>query len=128
MIPYLVAIGLVSILGQVVLLRELNVASYGVELIYILAMGVWLFWTAVGALIGRRSHVPSASRVGLLLLFVGLILPVDVAFIRSARTLFAGVPGAYLPFPQQFLVLTLALVPVGRPVPETGSVRTSPPT
>jgi hypothetical protein len=33
-------IGLISILGQVVLLRELNVALYGVELFYILALGV----------------------------------------------------------------------------------------
>ena len=40
---YLLVIGFISILGQVVLLRELNVAFYGVELIYTLAIGVWLF-------------------------------------------------------------------------------------
>ena len=51
----LLAIGLISILGQVVLLRELNVSFYGVELIYLLALGIWLFWTAVGAVIGRRN-------------------------------------------------------------------------
>jgi spermidine synthase len=113
MIPYLVAIGLVSILGQVALLRELNVASYGVELIYILGMGGWLLGTAVGAMFGRRAYVPRADRVGLLLLGAGFLLPADVAFIRAARTLFAGVPGAYLPFPLQLLVLTLAVFPVG---------------
>ena len=49
----LFAIGLVSMLGQVVLLRELNVAFFGSELIYILALGLWLLWTAIGAAVGR---------------------------------------------------------------------------
>jgi len=42
MILQLLAIGLVSILGQVVLLREMQVACFGSELIYILAFGFWL--------------------------------------------------------------------------------------
>jgi hypothetical protein len=49
-------IGLISILGQVVLLRELNVASFGVELVYILALGFWLAATALGALFCRSSR------------------------------------------------------------------------
>ena len=57
----LVAIGIISILGQVVLLRELNVAFFGVELVYLLALGIWLFWTAAGAVIGRRRHFPLAG-------------------------------------------------------------------
>ncbi len=39
---HLFLVGLVSMLAQVVILRELNVAFYGVELIYILAIGAWL--------------------------------------------------------------------------------------
>jgi hypothetical protein len=39
MILCLLIIGLVSLLAQVVLLRELVVAFYGIELIYILALG-----------------------------------------------------------------------------------------
>ncbi|MEI6315782.1 MAG: hypothetical protein WCO89_12995, partial [Syntrophus sp. (in: bacteria)] len=46
-------IGLISILSQVILLRELAVAFYGVELIYLFALGVWLFFTAAGAMISR---------------------------------------------------------------------------
>ena len=56
MILWLFAIGVISMLGQVVLLRELNVAFYGSELIYILGLGLWLLWTAVGAAAGRRSR------------------------------------------------------------------------
>ncbi len=110
---FLFLIGLVSILGQVVLLRELNVAFFGVELIYLLAIGVWLFWTAVGAAIGRGSHLPSANGVRTLFLLFGLVLPLDVVFIRCIRVIFSGVPGAYLPFAQQILGMVAALLPVG---------------
>ena len=69
---YLFIIGFISILGQVILLRELAVSFYGVELIYILSMGVWLFWTAVGAVMGRKSSVPSAGAVRWLFVFLPL--------------------------------------------------------
>ena len=56
----LIVIGLVSILGQVTILRELSVAFYGIELVYILAIGLWLLGTAVGAMIGYRRRRPPA--------------------------------------------------------------------
>ena len=55
-------IGFISMLGQVAVLRELSVAFYGVELIYILAMGIWLFWSALmfmGMRICSQSLVPA---------------------------------------------------------------------
>ncbi len=113
MILYLLAIGFVSILGQVVILRELNVAFYGVELIYILAIAVWLLWTAVGALIGRRTYVPSKTTIGVLLIGFAILLPADVALVRGIRVLFGGVPGAYLPFSAQILGLAVVLLPIG---------------
>jgi spermidine synthase len=112
MIAWLVAIGLVSMLGQVVLLRELNVAFFGSELIYILCLGVWMFWTAVGAAIGRRSRLPPPGRVRALLLLLGVVLPLAVVLVRGLRLLFGGVPGAYLPFPRQLFAMALALLPV----------------
>ncbi|MBW2062532.1 MAG: hypothetical protein JRI95_13365 [Deltaproteobacteria bacterium] len=110
---YLLTIGIVSILGQVLILRELTVAFYGIELIYILAMGIWLFWTAVGALMGRRRYVPSAAAIGSLFIVFGLLMPGEVAFIRGIRFLFGGIPGSYLPFWQQLTAITLTLLPVG---------------
>ncbi len=110
---YLLAIGFISILGQVLILRELNVAFYGIELIYILAMGVWLFWTAIGALVGRRSYVPSATLVRYLFIIFALLLPADLAIIRGVRILFGGIPGSYLAFPLQLIAITITLLPVG---------------
>jgi spermidine synthase len=109
----LLVIGLISILGQVVLLRELSVAFYGIELIYALALGVWLLCTAVGALISRRSREPSLQQVQFLLAAFALLLPIDLVFIRAIRQLFSGVPGAYLPLDRQLLALTIALFPAG---------------
>jgi spermidine synthase len=109
----LLAIGLISILGQVVLLRELNVSFYGVELIYLLSLGIWLFWTAAGAILGRRVHFPSINRIAILFIVFGIALPLDVVFIRSSRLIFGGVPGAYLTFFQQLVVAVISMVPAG---------------
>ena len=109
---YLLVIGFISILGQVVLLRELNVAFYGVELIYTLAIGVWLFSSGCGAIISRRAnHHPVQTK--LLLIISALILPLTVAFIRSIRLIFAGIPGAYLPLQRQMVAMCIAILPLG---------------
>jgi spermidine synthase len=110
---YLFVVGFVSILGQVALLRELNVAFYGVELIYSLALGVWLLCTAAGTWISRRIQNPSRIQISLLLGPLSILIPLDVAFIRAVRILFSGVPGAYLPFQTQILAMLLALLPIG---------------
>jgi spermidine synthase len=113
MIISLLAIGLISILGQVVLLRELNVSFYGIELIYLLALGIWLFWTAIGAVIGRRIHFPSLNHIAVLFIIFGIAIPLDIVFIRSSRLLFGGMPGAYLTFFQQLIALVISILPVG---------------
>lgn len=109
----LIAIGIISILGQVVLLRELHVALYGVELIYLLALGIWLFWTATGALIGRRIASPSQNHIATLFILFSICIPLDILFIRSSRLVFGGIPGAYLNFFKQFAVAIISLFPAG---------------
>ncbi|MDM8522095.1 hypothetical protein QUF80_01885 [Desulfococcaceae bacterium HSG8] len=110
---YLLIVGFISLLGQVVILRELNIAFYGVELVYVLAMGIWLLWTGIGALIGRRNYTPSVRVIKFLLAIFAILLPAELAFIRGSRLLFGGVPGGYLPFGQQLVVVIISLLPVG---------------
>lgn len=105
---YLVTVGFVSILGQVVILRELNVAFYGVELIYILALGFWMLGSAIGAAFGRRSGVPKEETVRAFFLVTAVAILVDVAFVRGLRKIFGGVPGGYLPIDRQFVGLVAA--------------------
>ncbi|MEW5702161.1 MAG: hypothetical protein AB1792_08035 [Candidatus Zixiibacteriota bacterium] len=109
----LFTIGFVSILGQVGLLRELNVAFYGVELIYLLAMGLWLLWSGTGALIGRRRRPPSTTWVHALLILFAVLLPVDAMVIRWLRVIAGGIPGTYLPIGRQLIAAALVLCPIG---------------
>jgi len=106
-------VGFISIFSQVAILRELNVAYYGVELIYILAIGLWMFWSALGAAVGRRTHLPSPERLGWLFVLFGLLLVAEVAFVRGIRLILGGIPGTYLPFGRQMIGMTIALFPVG---------------
>ncbi len=109
---YLVTTGLMSILGQVVILRELNVAYYGVELIYILALGFWFLGTAFGAAVGRRSGVPDERSIHTLLLCAAGTLAAEFVLVRSIRRILGAVPGGFLPFQTQLAGLALAVLPI----------------
>ena len=108
----LFAVGTLALLGQVVLLRECEVAFYGSELILVLGLGAWLAGTAAGAAPGWGARVPGEHGVRRLFVALGLLLPLAVVLARGARILLGGVPGAYLPFGRQLLTLALCLVPV----------------
>ncbi len=103
--------GLLSIVVQVMLLRELSAAFYGVDLIYLLALGAWMLWTAAGAFAGRRSLHPSARRVSIILLATAFVVPLEVALVRRLPLLLGGIPGAYLPLPTQMAASALCLLP-----------------
>lgn len=103
--------GLVSTLGQVVLLRELHVASFGVELIYALAFAFWLAGAALGAMTGKKKYVPSDKMLSAFFSIAGILLIAEIIFIRRSHGLFGGVPGAFLPFDKQLMALTAALIP-----------------
>ncbi len=105
----LFAVGFVSLLGQVVLLRELVVASFGVELLYLLGTGLWLAAGAAGTAAGRGG----SGRTAAAFLLLAVLLPAEIAFLRGARLLFGGVPGAYLPLGEQVAVAAAGLVPAG---------------
>jgi spermidine synthase len=110
---YLVSLGFISILGQVVLLRELSVAFYGIELIYTLALGIWLFSTACGTMIIKEKSLSSFIPINLLFIFCAIILFLDMFFIRSIRIMFAVIPGAYLQLNTQIAAMSASLIPVG---------------
>jgi len=109
---YLLIVGFVSILGQVIILRELNVSFYGIELIYILSFGFWLFGTSIGAITGRRSFTPTQKQISLLAFLWGVLLLSDVFFIRSVRYITGHVSGVFLPFEIQIIALAVSLIPV----------------
>jgi spermidine synthase len=109
---YLLITGFISILGQVIILRELNAAFYGIDLIYIIALGIWLVGTATGTITGKYFFSKSPQSLKILFLIWGFLLPFDILFIRSSRIIFGGVPGAYLQFFSQITVMCIAVLPI----------------
>lgn len=109
----LFTLGFLSLLSQVVILRELSVASYGIELIYLLAMGFWLFGTGAGSALARRRGVSSAAPLYFLLILFAVMLPLEMVFVRAMRLLFGAVTGSYLSFPSQLGGIALAVLPCG---------------
>ncbi len=104
-------VGLLALLCQVVLLRELNVAFYGVELVYAVALAAWMAGGAAGATFLPRRVGATSGRLSWLLAATAVALPAEVALIRVSRLALGGIPGAYLPFEQQILVLAAAVLP-----------------
>ena len=112
LIPILLVIGFCSFLAQVILLREVSVASFGNELILVLALGAWLFWSAVGAVAGRRTSSSSTTSMYALLLGLAVAVVFAVVFLRGSHRIFGGIAGTFLPLPMQVLSLSVALAPV----------------
>jgi spermidine synthase len=104
-------VGLLALVCQVVLLRELNVAFYGVELVYAVALAAWMAGGAAGAAFLPRRFGATSVRLSWLLAATAVALPAQVAVVRVSRLALGGVPGAYLPFEQQILVLAAAVLP-----------------
>ncbi|MDQ5985733.1 MAG: spermidine synthase [Syntrophus sp. SKADARSKE-3] len=111
-VAILLATGLISLLGQVALLRELNVAFYGTELIYVFSLGFWLIFTAAGAIFQHRLFSPTIRKLAAALVFTGPFLFASVAFIRGSRIIFSIVPGVLPPFGIQLLLTAITLFPV----------------
>jgi spermidine synthase len=107
----LITVGVLALSAQVVLLRELNVAFYGVELVYVLGLAAWMAGSAAGAACTPRALPATPGRLRWLLGVTALALPAGVALIRGHRYLLAAVPGAYLPFDRQLLLLVAATLP-----------------
>ena len=100
--PHLFAVlmlGIVSQVGQVLLLRELLMVFHGNELSIGIILASWMVWVGVGSRLGvvfiekinRPLSLLMSSAVGLL-----LVLPATIMLIRFLRGVFEIPPGAYL--------------------------------
>lgn len=93
------SLGVVSQVGQVVLLRELLMVFYGSELAIGGILASWMVWVGVGSWLGgvlgekvRRPPVVSALAAGGVL----VVLPATILLVRVLRGFFDVLPGEYL--------------------------------
>ncbi len=108
--------GLVSVLVQTLLVRELLMIFYGNELTIAFMISAWLLWGAVGSIAGAwrmRRHSPTMSQYAGCQIMIALILPLELLLMRGLKPAM-GIPVGELTDPLTILALSLvALAPVG---------------
>ncbi len=109
-----ILVGFTATIGQILVLRELLTVFSGNELAVAMVLAAWLFWTALGGLLGGtipRSYGLSQPLFGYLQSFSGVILTVTIFFIRVARSLFQIGAGELVTLGQMLAISFLTLAP-----------------
>jgi spermidine synthase len=113
----ILAYGAGTMVSQVLILRELLVLAQGQELKLALGLWCWLLWAGLGSLAGGRGRsrgaAPGASRLGGLLLLLGLLLPATLLFTRATPSLLPLPWGQSLPPGLTFSLFLALLAPFG---------------
>ena len=106
----LLLLGVVSILAQTVLLREMLVEVSGNEIVFSLYLSLWLFFVAAGSFLARfvKNPVKSVKTAFTILL---LSIPLQFYFIRDLAAAFTFVSGQMLDLSSVFLLGLIVLLP-----------------
>jgi len=104
-------LGLFSVGGQVLLLRELTASLNGDELFIGTALFGWLVSVAVGAYLGGKYYLHLKT---VHLFFIGVVLlPVMVVIIRLSPLVMTDIVGEIVPFGHAALFSIVMMLPVG---------------
>jgi spermidine synthase len=113
-------VGFSSMIGQIVLMRELMVAFYGNELSLGITLGAWLMWGGVGswALGKTADSVKDKIRaISFIQILIPIILIISILAARNVKSLFNLTPGQIMGIPPMigsaFLVLSLYCMSLG---------------
>ena len=83
-------LGLTSMIGQIIIIRELIVVFYGNELSLAVILASWLFWTSIGSLLLGRLVDRLKSKEALLSkiqLLTSIALPLNIILIRNIKSI-----------------------------------------
>jgi len=105
----LFALGLVSIVSQVIVLRELTISFYGNEFFIGVALAAWLAWVALGSAAPRRRG--SAWTLFALQILAAAILFLEIFAIRYIKGA-SGFPGEIPNLLLAFFVAILSPAPL----------------
>ena len=89
-------LGLTSMVGQIIILRELVVVFYGNELSLVVILASWLFWTSFGSAILGRAVDKLKSKEKMLSyaqLLISLLLPLNIFLVRNIKSILNISPG-----------------------------------
>jgi len=105
-------LGLTSMIGQIIIIRELIVVFYGNELSLGVILAIWLFWTSVGSgLVGRivdkisiRKTLLSATQI-----ITSIALPLNIFLVRNIRHVLDIPTGKIIGFAPMFTACLVSL-------------------
>nr|MBU1328951.1 fused MFS/spermidine synthase [Candidatus Omnitrophota bacterium] len=83
-------LGLTSMIGQIIIIRELIVVFYGNELSLGIILASWLFWVAFGSLVLGRlvDFIPFKEKLlSYLQLALSILIPLNIFFIRLIKSI-----------------------------------------
>ena len=106
--------GLTSVIGQVLLIREIGAIFYGNELSMGIILAVWLLWVAAGSwlpgrFVDRQRWGPQS--LALVLAVVGLFPILQLLLIRTARLWLNITPGAMVSLDNITIAIVIVLGP-----------------
>lgn len=111
-----IALGFTTMIGQIVLLRELIIFFTGNELVIGIILAVWLLWTAFGSgVLGRWITHRSAPLIILILtqLALSVIIPLTFILIKQSKMLFSMTAGEVFTPILIFVIPTVSLSFIG---------------
>jgi len=105
-------LGLTSMIGQIIIIRELIVVFYGNELSLGVILASWLFWVAFGSLILGRlvDFIPSKEKfLSYIQLAISIIVPLNIFFIRFIKSILKIQAGQIIGLTQMLSVSFVSL-------------------
>ena len=110
---YFLLVGMISVLGQTILLREMLVEVMGNEIIYSVFLSIWLLVVALGSLFHKLIPLKNniSNKISLLLILLILIQPFQFILIRYLITQITAISGIVLSIPSLFLLSLIILSP-----------------
>ena len=115
-IPSVMMLGVVSQIGQVLLLREFLMVFQGNELSIGIILSAWMIWAGTGSFLGswltcRFKDIRTPILVSSLA--VTFVLPLTILLIRNVRRFWGISPGAYLTVSDILFFCFTLMAPVG---------------
>ena len=110
---YYFLVGLISVLAQTILLRELVVEVFGNEIIYSIFLSTWLLMVAMGSFLYKKFPVKQRfqNAVYISLSLLVLLIPIQFLFIRLFVEQLSVISGIVINISSLFLLAIAVLSP-----------------
>lgn len=111
--PIFIIVGIISAIGQTILLRELMVEVNGNEIIFSIFLSLWLFLVALGTLLYKCISIYRniEKNIYVLLSILIFFIPIQFLFIRILAGKFSVISGLLIDIPSLIILALIILAP-----------------